>query len=484
MTATKASTINFTNISFIASAVALLILALSSVLVFIRQKTATDLVTKTFIVKVKLEETTNLLKDVETSQRGYLLTKDTAFISTYNDSKPKLEASVLELSSLISGNMDQEEFLKDINRLIQLRLGKLENSLNYFRNGQASEMAHSLREGKKLMDSVRNYAIQFELNEDDLLRQRLEKKKVADNLTTGTILFFSMTAFAVLIFSFYRLRIENVKRTKAEFTSEQLERKVAERTKEISEMNRRLQDQNILLEKQNEELNSFTFVASHDLKEPLRKIEMFTSLIRRTEEENFSGKSKEYFANILKATKRMQSLVEGVLSYAQTNVLQEFRSTDLNEIVRQVRETLNERIAEKNAIISSADLPTIPAIPAQMDQLFTNLLSNALKYASPHTIPEIIITAERVKSIDNSSGSNKTYWRIDFIDNGIGFNEAHKHKIFQIFQRLHTRSEYSGTGIGLAICKNIVENHHGSISARSEPGKGSTFSVFLPESQT
>ena len=250
-----------------------------------------------------------------------------------------------------------------------------------------------------------------------------------------------------------------------------------------AEMNKRLLAQNAILEKQNEELQSFTFVASHDLKEPLRKIEMFTSRISQTEAQNFSEKSKEYFNSILTSTKRMQNLIDAVLSYAKANTLHHLKPTDLNETLKQATETLDERIVERGAVINSSNLPTIQAIPEQMEQLFTNLLSNALKYSKSETAPVITITANEVNGKTADTKENITFWRIDFTDNGIGFDEKQKHKIFEIFQRLHTKTEYSGTGIGLAICKKIAENHKGDMSVTSIIGEGSTFSVLIPQAQ-
>jgi signal transduction histidine kinase len=247
-------------------------------------------------------------------------------------------------------------------------------------------------------------------------------------------------------------------------------------------MNETLIKQNSLLEKQNEELNSFTFIASHDLKEPIRKIEMFTSRIFDTEAENFSPKCTEYFRSILTATKRMQNLIDAVLSYAQVDILHYLEPTDLNEILRQVTESLKEQISETDARIISAPLPTVQAIPEQMEQLFTNLLSNAIKYSKSDTPPIINISVEKIIKVEMANINFKgSFYKVDFADNGIGFDEKQKHKIFEIFQRLHKKSEYSGTGIGLSICKKIVEKHEGFITVESCVGIGSVFSILLPD---
>ena len=245
-----------------------------------------------------------------------------------------------------------------------------------------------------------------------------------------------------------------------------------------------LEAKNIELENANEELASFNYVASHDLQEPLRKIQGFSKRIINEEAEHLSETAADYFKRINGAASRMQNLITSILSYSRTNSAELiFEKTDLNKILNEVKATLQESIQSKNAVIESQELPTINAISVQMHQLFLNLIANSIKYSKHDVDPTIKITAERV-SINENTGQvveKGSCWKIVISDNGIGFEQQYESKIFEVFQRLHGKTEYEGTGIGLAICKKIIQVHHGKISATGELGIGTTFTIFLPE---
>lgn len=245
-----------------------------------------------------------------------------------------------------------------------------------------------------------------------------------------------------------------------------------------------IQHKNKELEKMNQELASFAYVSSHDLQEPLRKIQTFASRIIETEK-SLSDKGKDYFARMQNAAYRMQTLIEDLLAYSRTNTSEKkFERVDLNNLLSEVKSDLKERIEEKGAKITSVSLPTMDVIAFQFRQLLINILSNAIKF-SKTDIPPLIAIDYRVEDhpvLGQSDPENKRpYHHFEIRDNGIGFEPEHKHKIFEVFQRLHGRSEYSGTGIGLAICKKIVENHQGTIYAESELGEGATFHVLIPK---
>lgn len=249
------------------------------------------------------------------------------------------------------------------------------------------------------------------------------------------------------------------------------------------EASKELQVKNKELENANAELASFNYIASHDLQEPLRKIQGFSKRIISEEENNLSDKAKDYFNRINAAAKRMQNLISSVLSYSRTNNAKlVFEKTNLNEVLREVELELYEIIELKKAVIDIPILPTIHAIPAQMHQLFLNLVSNSLKYSKNDVVPIIRITAEKVilNDVGEQLDGNSTYWKITINDNGIGFEQQYENKIFEVFQRLHGKTAYEGTGIGLAICKKIIQAHQGTISAIGEPGIGSTFIIILP----
>ena len=246
----------------------------------------------------------------------------------------------------------------------------------------------------------------------------------------------------------------------------------------------KLRSQNDLLEKMNKELESFAYVSSHDLQEPLRKIQTFASRITQKEEKNLSDYGKDLFNRMQDAAKRMQILIQDLLAYSRTNATErKFETTDLNEIIAEVKEDLKEELEEKDAIIEANQLCDAHIIPFQFRQLLHNLISNSLKFSLPDHPPLIQIKSEIAKGekFNNEKllPQNK-YCHITVSDNGIGFEKKYSEKIFEVFQRLHGKNEYNGTGIGLSIVKKIVENHNGIITATGELNKGAIFDIYIP----
>lgn len=236
------------------------------------------------------------------------------------------------------------------------------------------------------------------------------------------------------------------------------------------------------------EMEEFAYVASHDLQEPLRKITSFSERLAEKLPPNLDPEIQLYISRILVATKNMRYLLDSLLEFSRTSRTAEpFVKTDLNDILSQVISDLELNIEESGTSVNVHSLPAIECIPVQMKQLFTNLLSNAIKFKLSDTLPLIDISTKTLtekEKINYGLKSKNEFVEIVVKDNGIGFAEEYKLKIFQIFQRLHGRSEYPGTGIGLAICKKIVDYHHGLIFAKSEEGKGAEFFIVLPVSQT
>ena len=252
-------------------------------------------------------------------------------------------------------------------------------------------------------------------------------------------------------------------------------------------LNEMLRKQNLELERSNTELESFNYIASHDLQEPLRKIQAFSHRIIEKDKDNLSETGTDYFRRITNAAFRMQNLIDALISYSRTNAsTAKTASTDLNILLESVKENLQYSIEEKNAHIEYTDLPIVKIIPLQFQQLFINLISNAIKYSKKDILPHISISAIKVPGKEIADMDvNKTinYWKISVKDNGIGFEQQYATKIFELFQRLHGPSDYLGTGIGLAICSKIMRNHEGFINAVGKPGIGSTFNIYLPSKE-
>ncbi|HEX5155204.1 MAG TPA: response regulator [Parafilimonas sp.] len=256
-----------------------------------------------------------------------------------------------------------------------------------------------------------------------------------------------------------------------------LEQKVEERTAELIEANKEL-------ETSNAELQQYAFIASHDLQEPLRKIITFSQIVK----ERFvhTGEGAQYINRIISSSERMRSLINDLLSYSKLTVTPEFTNTSLNLIAQDTVTDLELSIKETGAKLVVGHLPSADIIPDQMRQVFQNIISNAIKFSKRGVPPEIKIWSDftEEKSAETGPVEKGRYCRIYICDNGIGFSEQYLDKIFTMFQRLHGRSEYEGTGIGLSIVKKIIEKHNGLVTAKSAEGEGATFIIVLPLKQT
>jgi light-regulated signal transduction histidine kinase (bacteriophytochrome) len=306
--------------------------------------------------------------------------------------------------------------------------------------------------------------------------------------------------------------------TNQQAREKELEEKVSQRTAELKAANELLQQENkekaqratelsianellafenaekqkrgLELVAANQELESFTYIASHDLQEPLRKIQTFSKRIIEKEIPNLSESGKDYFSRLERAAHRMQVLIEDLLLYSRTNTkMQKFEETDLTQLAEEALLDFKDQIDDKKVSIDLQPLAKARVVPFQFRQLFHNLIGNALKFQSPSRPLQIQIRAEQkdnqTYSLDNPellthSLIEQSYLHLMVSDNGIGFEEKFNSQIFQMFQRLHGRDAYSGTGIGLSIVRKIVDNHRGVITARGELNVGAIFDVYIP----
>jgi light-regulated signal transduction histidine kinase (bacteriophytochrome) len=242
------------------------------------------------------------------------------------------------------------------------------------------------------------------------------------------------------------------------------------------------------LNRSNRELEEFAYVASHDLQEPLRKISTFGERLHAKFSEALGKEGALYLERILASTENMRILIDNLLEFSRaTRSSRAFEKVDLNTVMATVKMDLELKIEENNAQIIITSLPKIEAVPSEMKQLFNNLLSNSIKFKKPAVDPVIEIGTEKIGKQEKEKHhlpADKEFFKINIKDNGIGFEEEYAERIFQIFQRLHGKAEYPGSGIGLAICKKIVDNHGGVMYAEGKLGAGATFILILPEKQS
>ncbi|MDI1317979.1 CHASE3 domain-containing protein [Flavobacterium sp.] len=550
-------------------------------------------VNHSYDVNLELERLFSYLIDSETGQRGFLITKDYAFLKPYEDSKEKIHRSFALVKSYTKNNPAQEKNLRKLEFYISKRQNYLSATLQMAYSKPISDqvLQEKLIIGKAAMDSIRTQINEMILFEKKLLKNReidyfdtmevtpvfvyitllitlllisisymrinkdLDKLKISNN-SLSVMNESNNLAEIIGNFGSWQINVDTKEYTSSDnsyrllgfqphsffasqenfmkhihpddisafrnaneqmvvdgylapFTYRAIRKDKKLRyfrttgrivtnksgdeiligtTSDVTDevlVSLSLEQQNLELEASNKELLAFNYVASHDLQEPLRKIQTFVSRLSDKEYDNLSDNGKEFMGRINNSVERMRILIDDLLQYSRTTKTEKiFEEIDLNELLEYAKSDLQQTIDEKKALIQNEKLPKIKAIPFQIQQLFANLMGNSLKYCKEDVAPRIKIKCRKIIAAEEEQipkSTKEKFYKITFKDNGIGFEQEYAEKIFVLFNRLHNKNEYAGTGIGLAICKKIVENHKGFIFAESKPNAGSTFTVYLPE---
>jgi light-regulated signal transduction histidine kinase (bacteriophytochrome) len=355
---------------------------------------------------------------------------------------------------------------------VGLKFRTFRNAIDQYKvagTNEETKKKHLLK-GKTTMDSIRFHVAAIGGIEAIQMQER-ERMKARHDAVAPFYAFLLIIALLALLTFFYDKTIKQLGRSKRLLYKLKL-------------LNGKLKQKNHALELYNKELDSFTYIASHDLKEPLRKISLYSVMLEETELEKFSDASKLHFQKIQHATKRMQQLLDDLLLYSHaTKTSLELQRVDLNTIVKVVEENLAEDLDETKAHVQLGPLPVIHGLPFQLKQLFENLMMNSLKYRQENVAPRIEIESVIIRKSDIKHRFFKRsnlYHKIIFRDNGSGFEQSYAEKVFQLFQRVHLNGKQLGSGIGLTICKKIVQNHNGFIKATSEINIGTVFEIYFP----
>jgi len=553
---------------------------------------SSELLVHSYKIQYQLERVISMLKDAETGQRGYIITRNDVFLKPYKSVQDQIYASYIKLKALTITDQQQQANLDTLLQLIYSRLDLMALSLEGIRlqTADQEQLNKNLLAGKKVMDNIRNQINKMEELEISYFNEH--QKKYKKEVVFSPISTFIFTVFSLLVFILSYIKInkdlnvlkksneeliitnESIKHAEIigefcisqwnfatdrliysdnlyrllgcepqsfeatienflEFVHPDDKAIVKEATKNtyiyektyphfyrivrkdgeiryfmsmgkfISESNSKmhigivkditdhhlssvaLEERNHELEQSIKELESFNRVASHDLQEPLRKIQTFISRISENDKVNLSDQGKEYISKIESSAHKMRILIDDLLLFSRTNKSEKvFEKTDLNKLLENANQELAHEIEEKNAVIESVKLPVLNVIAFQIQQLFVNIIGNALKYSKPGISPVIKVECGKLALRDYPdfiTDTRKKYFKISISDNGMGFDQQYAENIFILFHRLHHKAEYAGTGIGLSICKKIAENHNGFIIAEGKPGIGATFIVYLPE---
>ena len=442
-------------------------------------------VTHTHEVLNELEETLSALKDAETGERGYIITGDESYLTPYKTGIVEVQQHLDFLRSLTADNARQQRRIAELAPLIANRLEQLRRGLEAFRTAgpEAARATVLTGHGQRTMDAVRWLGAQMTGEEMELLRRRSQASRESGRTVLWTLSIANLLLMAFLLLTGYLTQRDLQRRRQSEAAlmaaRDELEIRVQERTAELATANEHLRQSTLELERSNRELQDFAFVASHDLQEPLRKIQAFGDRLRGKHGEALGPEGIDYLERMQRAARRMHVLINDLLTFSRVaSKGQPFVPSDLGQIAREVLSDLEVRVEQTGARVEIGDLPTLDADPLQMRQLLQNLIGNALKFHRDGEPPQVKVSG----SVLADGGPPRA--RIVVADNGIGFDMKYLDRIFTPFQRLHGRQEYEGTGMGLAVCRRIVERHGGTLTAESAPGEGARFLVTLPVRQT
>ncbi len=406
-----------------------------------------------------------IIKDIDRIERGYMITKDTSYQRQLSADIDRIPPIIDSLKNLTTDNETEKQNVILIRSSLALRLNYVGDNFAYLDTTHSSEISHYYNLGKKAAQDCISTIRVMQNNEAILIAERQKNKDFYQRLTSTSLKFILAAFFIITICSFILIIKEFRKRIAYQ---EELQAKVFD------------------LKHSHAELEQIAYAASHDLQEPLRKIQVFTNRLVWLKNEDIDEDSKHTMERISHAATRMQELIEDLANVTSlSNQQHQKEQVDINMVLKQTIADLDEKIEEKKASITFHNMPVINGHPGQIRILFKALLDNALKFTREGVAPIINISAETIATNSMfetpSKHARKKYYRIDITDNGIGFDNKFSHKLFQMFQRLHNQhSEYHGKGIGLSMCQRVMANHNGFMEATGHPKTGATFKLFFP----
>ncbi|HLA81236.1 MAG TPA: CHASE3 domain-containing protein [Thermoleophilia bacterium] len=410
-----------------------------------------DRVTHTHNVLKELEDLRSQLKDMQRSERGYVITGQARYLDAYHAALRTVHDKITGLRQLIAEIPEQHRDLDRLEPLVSRLVAELAEIIDTRRERGFAVAVKEIQkgEGKQFMDEALQVIARMEGVEYRLLADREQAAKASATTARRAVIFGSAFAFLLVgVALFLILReLEERKRAQAE---------LAQQAQELA--------------RSNDELEQFAYVASHDLQEPLRMVASYTQLLAKRYRGKLDSDADEFIAYAVDGATRMQELINDLLAYSRISTIGSPREpTDCSGVLGRVLTDLKVAIEESGAVVTHGTLPEVMGDATQLQQVFQNLISNAIKFRGQEP-PRIHVSCER-------SGDD---WLFSVRDNGIGIDPQYADQLFVIFRRLHSKGEYPGTGIGLAICRRVVERHGGRIWLESELGKGSTFFFTLP----
>lgn len=413
----------------------------------------------------------------ESGQRGYVITSEQSYLAPYHAAVERIDELLARLVGLTQDNLDQRKDLDKLRKLVDARVGVLRQVIAVHDLGGAESAREMilLGEGQRQMRAIRTLVEEMQQREQSLLNERSARANTSYNTALATLLTTGGLGLGLVLIS-YALAVREVQTRQRSvqalaLANRELENRVRERTATLGETNESLR-------RSNRELEQFASVASHDLQEPLRKIQAFGDRLQSKFAESLGEQGRDYIDRMQGSATRMRSLIDALLSYSRvTTKAQPFLDTDLGVIAREVVSDLEGRLQESGGRVELGPLPKLEADPLQMRQLLQNLIGNGLKFHGPGVPPVVWVEGRVIEA----SGDTPAQCELVVRDNGIGFEEVYRERIFDVFQRLHGRQEYEGTGMGLAICRKIVDRHRGTIVAASTPGQGAAFTIVIPQ---
>ncbi|MEJ6473562.1 sensor histidine kinase [Pseudoalteromonas piscicida] len=423
-------------------------------------------------VMMSLDQLHIAMLNAEAGQRAFLISNQEGDLAPFKKALQNLDSSLQNVAQSHSESDLQQQKINQYVEGVKARFKTLQSTVIVARNANSINEARLLERATDSGGDLREAFTQIMAAEVDIRTIQLNQlKRVRKEAQMNIVVFTLLSAvmiFAILVLLIVNLRSAKRAKNELEQANDHLEEKVKARTEALEHYAEELN-------RSNRELEDFAFVASHDLQEPLRKIRAFGDRIEKNYGEHIDDKGKDYLARMTGAAQRMSTLITDLLELSRvTTRAKPFEQHDLNQVLQFVLDDLEIALKDSNANINTAPLPTIKCDASQIHQLFLNLLSNAIKFRVEGRQPVIDI------SVEHSELMGQEAFTFVVADNGVGFDTEYAEKIFSPFQRLHDRKKYAGTGIGLTVCRRIVERHSGVISATSEKGKGATFTITLP----